>query len=1018
MGGTINPISGMLSAANNAPNSASGAVNTVGSIIKDIGAGADNTKLTNELLWPIRYKTDVAKVRDKLNPLGVKKINTYYTDALTQGRLFEKSLGSAQYHLLLQKKTLMEHINHLFLMNSLAVDGQLGELARKPKYVADAISILKAVNGYQQEIMDLIQAVTTNIGILQSMVANMAAAVQTNLNALATLMNEICNWGLPDVPALPNFFGDTVWRWNGFQFFPPQSFVPQVGFDFNFAFNQCQIHIPNLDIFRNYPSSISDGQGLVYGQPPFIPPLGGKLPTGGQLSDPNFVSMLESDKDTPYFYPGTNPHSCMWGSVPNPVAIISNYHMPPDVFHNNIISILPATRYLTIEPGDPKYGTVITPSDPLNTELRKELMHSVTLDTVVASNFDPILTSTWLLYISSARTGRGGNWLPNLQTAYNDHLTGSINQLSTVPIPWNTVVNGSGTEFGPSSLPLITELSGMSPDAQTTLWKLSYVEASLLGYPRSQTWDAYADPTYVSSFTADALDYIMTPVDLGNTTTLTLGAGEAEYPVTCTFPVSMASTLNEVISLADANIKLATTWKSSKAELRYVFDQFAQAKEVDRFSQFWREFNSNLIALLAQDPYILQYVASYTTTLDSAIDPLGDSSIYEQVELDAVSRNRSWVPGYPLLPIPQAPIVVAASDSAPNATGWTPTADPNVQNFDPVVFLSRPDIQSLSIPVQMAMLTTNQTAASLMQFQQNLNASVKTQIDLATQTLQDFENVGFSVSMVTPEVVTIGYSGMPVAFDKTEFDLTNNVTTPSLFTIQSTGNYAIIGQLNWGSGDAGVRSVTVMSGEIAVLTSSINSSAPSTLVFSGNVFLNQGETLTVMASHNLTTGQELEAGSYFSVTKFSDTNDTEVLTPPPPQDTGSTLLTMVAAVDIPVSTVLVVNSAGQVAPLDPTQIQKDSGGNVIYPYADGFAISAGSAGASIEVGNLYGEVYTVTGANFVPGGLIYVAKDGTMTQDFNSILGNVQWIVCVGKAVTATTIIYQPHIPSRSVMRY
>jgi hypothetical protein len=41
-----------------------------------------------------------------------------------------------------------------------------------------------------------------------------------------------------------------------------------------------------------------------------------------------------------------------------------------------------------------------------------------------------------------------------------------------------------------------------------------------------------------------------------------------------------------------------------------------------------------------------------------------------------------------------------------------------------------------------------------------------------------------------------------------------------------------------------------------------------------------------------------------------------------------------------------------------------------------------------------------------------------LTQDYATISTTVRWIVCIGRAVTATSFIYEPHIPTNYVQKF
>jgi hypothetical protein len=977
------------------------------------------TDLQNAEMWPIRAKGAVTR----LNPLGDPTIEKYYHKSLEQGRLLERNIGDAQHWLLQKKATLMTHIATWTSMNTLAIDGKLPDSPRAVKYAADSIKFIKQVNAFQSEVIGLISAVTQNIGILQSMEANMIGMVQQNLNALANTLNEICNWGLPNLPAIPNLFSDSIWHWNGFNFVPLSAFsltAKSLKFDTNFAFNQCVIHLPNLNIFSNYPSSVSTYGGLSYGTSAFVPPLGGLIPNTGQnLSDPNFITTMQNTQGLVFLPPSDsainlaqpfNVNSSMQGAVPNPDTIISNYQMPSDQYKGNIISIVPTLTNQTIEPSDSDYAN---PNLTVrNLSLRKALVHNLTLKQIVASNYDPNLTAAWLFYLDSTRTGRLGTWIQNFQTTYTKLVTPSISYLANTPTPWNCVLPSTQINNAPTAIPLITTLTTTDSITQgNLLWQLSYIEASLLGYTRTQDWDAYANANFTSSFTGTDLDYTPTSIDLTATTTITLGEGEAEYPTSCVFPSAMGDVLQEVIAIADVNIKNTPSFTTTRPQFKYIFNQFAVATVVDRYTQFWREFNANLQALLLQDPYLIQFVTHYVDSLDSAIDPLGDSTIYNQVKTDTATRNRTWVPGYPLLTLPIAPVVTSSTTSGPAAgqSGWQGTS------FDPNTFLARPDIQQLPISTQIAMLRTNLSYSATQQMGQTISDSISAAITQSQSLLQDFTNVGWKAEVASAvNSVPVGSGGLNVAFDQVDLNLTGYVTNSSTFTITTSGTYAIAVELDWGAGDAGYRTVTLFSnGTTALGTTSTDgtTAGPTTIQLSVVQYLNVGDVIKVVATHGLGVSQVILAGSYISATLTDTSTETSSGVTIPSSSTGTTQ-TFTADTQLAPLTALLVTSNGNVVAVDPTTVTTDGQGDPIYPIISGVSLSTALAKASVTVGTNYGGVYEFDGANFTVGGLIYATIGGVLTQDYSSVAANCKWVIVVGRAISANQFLYEPHIPN------
>lgn len=1060
--------------------------------------------------WPIKAKGKVAR----LNPLGDPKIEKLYHKSLEQGRVLETSISDANLVLLEKKDQLLQRVQTYTDMNKLAVDGQFKHRLRKFKYIADSISLLQTVSSLQKDVIGIISACTQNVGTLSMIEQNMRQMVQANLNAIANLMNNICNWGIPDIPAIPNFFSDTVWLWNGFNFFPLAAFNPKLTFQKNFAFNMCILHVPNINIFRNYPSSVQTYSGLSYGTVAFAPPLGGLIPdTGTNLSDPNIVAQYQNSSTDPYFLPvnltGTmpagatntpfNPNSSMLGAVPDPNTIINNYQMPAQTYHDNIVSILPTLRQNTVEPTDADYSNPnLTVRDP---NLRKDLIHYVNLQQVVDSNYDPYTVSAWLFYLDLARNGRAGTWLNTFEAAYKQFISPSITSLAGNTVPWNNVLPGTELHQTPMDIPLVDVLKALANDAlNVVLWQLSYVEASLLGYTRNTTWDTAQNTVLLSGATGSDLDYRPTAFDANVTTSTTVGVGTAQFPVTLVYPSAINLIMQEVIAQATQDIADAPTYESPRLGNRFTYNQFAQATLVDRFSQFWRDFNTNLKNLLAQDPFLIQYAVTYFGTLNGALNPLGDQTAYNQLLADVAARNRSWTPGTPLLPLPIAPIVKIGS-VANGSGGWSGDV------FDPSSFLARPDIQALPIPVQTAMLRTNLSYQAIQQFSSDMSQEIEGQIANATSLLTALQQFGFEVEALgVTTTVPVGSGGAQVVFDTIDFDLTGNVTLPSGFIIQSTGSYAVFGTINWATGPAnGVRTITVLQNGQPFLSQDTDPSVtgPTTIAFSDIGNFTAGDVVEVVATHTFGSSQTLAVGSMFSMVQ---TGATEAPVQIPPDNTNSSKNFTISASQpawvippIPALTVFQVNKVdGTITPLDPlvptisniaitgapgnyvvvatvpahhfvasdlivfsgvgtadfltgvtasvTTVSPttvtaaldpalvipgwavipynavdtgsilyaiDSSGAVLAPNPDGVMLVGGSPGDIIQAGTTFGGVYQIPGAAFTPGGLLYAGPAGLITQNYSTLITQVGWVICVGRAISADTILYEPHVPTR-----
>jgi hypothetical protein len=757
------------------------------------------------LLWPIKAKGAVVRFA----PLGDPAIEQNYHKSMEQGRFLETSIADAN-NWLLQKKTLLnEYVISYTHMHQLAVDGELNHHHRVPKYIADAISILQTAKRLQQEIVSLNNAVNQNITHLLAIEQSMTNMVQVANQSLANLLNNICNWGIPGLPSIPNLFPDSLWNWNGFEFSPLALFAAlksNNNWNFNFTFKDCSFGPTSpANLFVTDPLSTQTYSGLVYGSANYNPPLDGQItPASQDLSDPAFVAQMQGTTQTAVYSPSFNPNENMLGATPDPHFIISDFQMPAATYVADIVSIAPQLRNNTIFLTDPDYNNpnfaVRTPA------LQKALIHSINLAQIVASNYDPFMVSAWLIYLDLASNGRGGVWIPNFEAVYQQQLQPSISDILTLSVPWNDVLPGNGNflwngtwvvgnsyvvgdvvVFNGVNYVALVPNQGLEPDINPTswgsvpagtvysnapsiqlintiqslstternhlLWQLSYIEASLLGYTRDANFDAYQDPAYLHGPTGDSLDYVPTAIGTAQSS-LILGQGTAEFPVPITFPSAMLNVLNEVIAIATVHIQNDINYISPRLANRFTYDQFAQATMVDRFSQFWRDFATNLSHFLVQDPYLVGFAITYPEILDGVLDPLADaanSTAFNSLLLDVSTRSRSWTPGTPLPNIPKAPITGLTNNSTPNinTNGWTlPPTD-----LDPVAFLARPDIIVLPIPVQIAMLRTNLSYAGVNKWSSLMQQEIQTQITTANNILTATQQIGFQVQ-INSNVIT------------------------------------------------------------------------------------------------------------------------------------------------------------------------------------------------------------------------------------------------------------------------
>ena len=894
--------------------------------------------------WPILCKGQA----NRLTFFGPPTLEQYWHKSFEQGRWLESGLNEAMFAVQKEKSDIQRHIMHYLDLIQTSSDAEFGNPERRFKLAADIINYIEKIHAYMNDLQGLILAIQMNLQLLQTVEASMLAMVQNNLNALANFMQQICNLGLPPLPSIPSIFGTSIFSFNGFNL---NALVPRnISFSqfSNFSFAQCTIVPPNTNIYAMPPVSFNfEGYtvGAVSGT--FAAPLGGTVGDASQLANPQYATLMQATTDAPVYNPLTvNPATILQGSLPSPSQIISNYQMPSATYAANILSVA------TVAP-----ALQVAVTNQETAELPKLLAEYVNIAGIVTSGYDRNLTATWLLYIQAARIGRSGNWLPNFQAAYQTYIAPSLTSLAANPVPWNTVLGGTGTVSAPSDIPLIDTLNALGPVAsQNVLWKLSYIEASLLGYTRNETYDGAADNVYLSTFTGSDLDYAATNVTLTNTQTVILGQDTATFPVSCTFPSAIADVLNQVIAIATNNIASDPTYQTNRVQFLYTYDAFANVTTVDRYTQFWRTFNYNLQLLLAQDPYIVDFVVTYVASLDAAIDPLGNTADYLQIQNDALSRNRSWTPGQPLLPLPVPPVVEVGTlpGITGSTTGWTSS------NFDPQNFLGRPDVQSLPLSTQLAMLRTNESYAAVMTYQSNMQDAIFSAQMQASAALVGLQNSGFSVvSSISLPVNTNATPATPVSFDQTAYDTSNYVESPTLFEIQVAGLYVVSAMVTWDKGPAGVRTLTLTQNTSTVLDQSqTQESTIGPVQQTVNIMqqFNVGDTIQVLASQTVGVLTDIIPGSTLSVllVPSTDSNPQAIYTDTAPgSKPNAAPRNITAGVTMPAGVAVYIVNSG-VLPIDPV-------GAVTTPFVDGIVTDPVVQGQLANVGTNYGSEYTITG---------------------------------------------------------
>jgi hypothetical protein len=969
-------------------------------------------------LWPVENWG--APTRPPL--AGIPNLEPSFHMPFEQGRFLERPIGDAIAQIQTKQLDLTEKILGYVNLNKLTLDCQLPDSARPPVMVADSISFVQQIRTYVDQGQQLLTALQANVQILLAAEAGVQNMIQANINALANLLQQICNWNLPSLPSLAALLGNTF-HWNGFNFNSPSGFSFNPGLvtgvslsdlNVNFSFGQCVPRVANLaSVFGSTPASISDGTNILSLATPVPPLAGGSYGDPTQFNNPQYISQMQATS-SPVFNPDvvatSSGSSALATSLPSPSSIISNYSLPASEYVANIASAVSVLNPIIIQPDDPDYASG-RPSVSRLANLRAILIQYVNLATIVASNYDPNLTAAWLIYLGLNRAARGGQWLANFQAEYTIEIAPSVGYVNNTPVPWNNVLGGSGVSAAPTAIPLIAALQA---DTSNNLkWRLSYIEASLLGYTRTRTWDVAEDSAYLSSFTGSDLDYTPSIVNETPTTTLVLGDGTASFPVSATFPTSIATVMSEVIAIAATDILTTPGYQSTRPQFRYSYDMFGQPTLVDRFSQFWRDFNANLVTFQAQSSTIVDYVVSYVEALNSAINPLANNTDYLAIETDVTTRNPSWTPGSALPTVPVASVLLASSEAPTNTTnGWT------TGTFDPQVFLARPDVQAQPLPVQMAMLRTNESFGSLLAMSSNVAAAVSSAVQNAQAVAMTIGVPGWEIESTATQAVPPGAGGAAVIFQSVVFDQSSYVEDTSTVEIQTTSPFILNAVINWDTtGSSGTRTVNLLQNGVVISTASASpiSAAPFITQFSAVLDLNVGDVLEVQVSHSCSTPQNLLSGNSFLglvdvTTQGVPNGDVSGAN----SGAASATISLNAGVAIAALSGIVIQANGEILEANPTVTTPG-----VIPAIDGIALTgATAAGEAVTVAAAYGQVYSVTSASFTPGGLLYINANGTLTQDYSSLVQNVRWIMCVGKALTSDTFMYQPHIPTNYTLNF
>lgn len=982
------------------------------------------------------------------------KIQKAYHDSMEQGRFLEKSIGDAIYDLKEAKKDLEEKVKATLRDITLGTDGQFPDKIRSIKYVVDVVKFLKEMKDFIDEIVQTIQALIQCIQLLTSILNNMKAMIQGIANALANLLAEICNWNLPDLPALPYLLGGLAWGFPGFNLQGAlPSFNASMKFNVGFTFPTCRIKLPDFDIFRNYPSSIKVGPWTLNNQVvavtlgevtvgtstatlPISPTLGGPLVTPAQQVDPAFIrDFLQPTGSTPFFPDDFSTMTDIVGSLPNAAKILNRYEMPSSVYRHNVASLVPLS---------------------LDSTFKESLRTLVTLEHVY-DLLNPHTAAAWVMYLDRARSARSGKWIPEYQAVFDAYIKPSVEWLNLNSVPYNGF-DPAAVQSTPD-LPLIQTIQNLD---QTELWKLSYVEASLLAYTRTRRWDQAATPAWFG-YTSGALDYTKADTTGSRSIEILLDSdGQADYPTLITVNPVWVTLVQEAINLAALDILNDASWRSSRPQYRFIYDQFGMATEVDRFSQFWREWKANYDALVTgEDSSVLPYILNYTATINSRVNPKASRSDYEYLHLDATGRNSQWVPGEDLIdqPVPMSQGNDTGYIPEGTATGWEGSV------FNPEAFLSRPDIKALPLSTQSAMLDINQAYAELLVTAAAQEESITSQIETLKTIASSSLVKGFEVHNDKAQSIQPGEKVL-LKFIITDTDIIGNVTASNLFTIQAPGSYNLIGDFHFEAASVPyVRFVELwINGGFAASFESDNVKDAVSVPVNKTITLKAGDVIQLRAFHLGPEVNFLKSG--YSVSCLSVDSS---LTPDGTVDSGGEggsggdpsggttpselsgfynwgvvgagQKTCPAGINLGSLTAVYTNPDGKVLPIHP-EIN-----TAITPFFDGVTLTGAKANETITVALAYGQEYQITttatiapqaiqagtptlitnptGAvdvagtestptpkgNLIPGSLIYVGPAGILTQDYVYVQANCRWIVGVGRATATDKFIFEPHIP-------
>lgn len=327
------------------------------------------------------------------------------------------------------------------------------------------------------------------------------------------------------------------------------------------------------------------------------------------------------------------------------------------------------------------------------------------------------------------------------------------------------------------------------------------------------------------------------------------------------------------------------------------------------------------------------------------------------------------------------------------------------------------------------MLRLNVSYATLLTSMSQQQTAIQTAIQQAQGIVAQSTTPGFDIQGATGNVT----GSLVLSFPTINFDNGGYVKNANTFVIQTAGDYTLSGVISFGAGGPGTMQVAILINDAQAFLSvptDPDSVGPIDIPYTFNATFQQGDTIQVqaLASFNV----PITAGTLTALllteefpTAPTVTNSytifiagTDFPEPAPPLAV-STINSLESPYTLPTSVPAnpfdsTANSS-PVYPIDPTvqRLTTDTPPVTFFPRLDGITLSKAGQGNQISVACGYGGVYTLpTDQGWTPGGLLYVAPGGYLTQNYADIVNTCYWIVVIGRAVTSQSFIYEPNLPS------